>query len=246
MEKLMRILEPRSAISLFGRFAVALGLITLANYTFAHFHGVVVIDDRFYYLKHAIYVGGPFALFALSIMMFQVRLQRKLSLLSRKDGLTGLNNRRTFLECADRRRENGDTGALLLLDADHFKRINDAYGHQAGDICLQSISETLQRNVRRDDVVGRIGGEEFAIFLCNASIQQARIIGERLTRPIPFHPTDHSTEANLSVTLSVGAVENRPHLSLSALLAQADQALYRAKADGRARIVIWNDQLVVH
>ncbi|WP_394180490.1 GGDEF domain-containing protein [Yoonia maritima] len=242
----MRYLEPRSVPALIARFVIAIALIALSNMSFARLHGPHDYNDPLYHIKHAIFVGGPFALFALFIMMFQVRLQRRLSILSRKDSLTGLNNRRTFLECASRRREDRTDGALLLLDADHFKRINDSYGHQAGDICLQSIAETLRRNVRRDDVVGRIGGEEFAIFLCDTTLEQAQIIGERLTKPISFHPTDQSTEAHLSVTLSIGAAVNSPDLSLNTMLANADQALYRAKAEGRARMVVWSDQLLTH
>ena len=246
MEKLLRLIEPNSRSALVGRLVGTIGLIALANGLFFKLYGPPDPSNPLFHLLHAIVVGGPFAMFGLIILVYQARVQRKLSHLSRKDGLTGLNNRRTFMECTDRRREARAIGTLLLLDADHFKRINDSYGHQAGDICLQSIAETLRRNVRRDDVVGRIGGEEFAIFLCDTTVEQARIIGERLTKPISFHANESSTEASLSVTLSIGATENHPGLPLNKMLALADQALYQAKAEGRARMVVWDEQLPVH
>lgn len=120
-----------------------------------------------------------------------------------------------------------------MLDADHFKQINDTYGHQAGDICLKAISYTLSRNLRLGDVSGRIGGEEFAILLADTKPDHARVIGERLTKPIPFRVGP----AHLTVTLSIGAVITSPQTPLEVSLSLADKALYQAKSEGRARVV---------
>jgi diguanylate cyclase (GGDEF)-like protein len=242
----MKFLEPRSIPAVVVRFVVVVCLVTLVNMAFMRVYGLSHIVTPSYYFLHAIFVGGPFVLFGLLVIVFQIKLQRKLSFLSRKDGLTGLNNRRTFFEHADVRRQETQGGVLLLIDADNFKRINDTYGHQTGDLCLKQIAKTLQRNVRHDDIIGRVGGEEFAIFLLNTSLEQARIIGERLTKPIQFPQMKTNAARDLQVTLSVGAAVNTVDQPLDSLFARADQALYKAKADGRARLVIWHDQLALH
>jgi diguanylate cyclase len=142
-----------------------------------------------YYFLHATFVDGPLITFFLAVLTFQIRLQRKLWRPSRKDGLTGLDNRRTFFDMADKRRKQCSRGVLLMLDADRFKSINDTYGHQAGDSCLKAIAYLLQRNLRDGDVIGRIGGEEFEIYLQDATVEQARVIGTRFTTPIPLRAT---------------------------------------------------------
>ncbi|WP_258546703.1 MULTISPECIES: GGDEF domain-containing protein [Rhodobacterales] len=245
-DKLMRILEPRSGTAVVGRFAMVVCLIALVNLGFMQAYGLSHLVTPLYYILHAVFVGGPFVLFALAVIVFQIQLQRKLSFLSRKDGLTGLNNRRTFLEQTDSRRKDCKHGVLLLIDADNFKRINDTYGHQTGDLCLKRIAETLRKNVRHDDIIGRVGGEEFALFLRNTSLEQARAVGERLTKPIIFRPANRSSARDLRVTLSVGAAMNFADQPLETLFARADQALYKAKADGRARLVVWTELLPMH
>ncbi len=239
MGHLLRILEPRSKMGVLLRSIIFISLIGLANIAFAAFYDGRMMQDPGYYITHAIFVGGPFVAFFYFIALQQIKLQRKLSHLSRKDELTGLNNRRTFFQMTQWRQQQTKGGALLLLDADNFKKINDTYGHKAGDICLKSIAYMLQRNLREDDVVGRVGGEEFAIFLSNANVQQARVIGQRLTQPIPF--VAGPLDAHLTVTLSVGAVMACSDNSLDSLFIKADEALYRAKADGRARMVLWEN-----
>lgn len=234
MERLMRLLEPRSRQGVIARVLFFITTLAAANVLFGMTVGQVLPDNALVYQTvNATIVGGPFLWFFFVVMLYQVRLQRRLSLLSRKDGLTGLNNRRTFLDIAGKRNREYRSGILLLLDADHFKRINDTYGHQAGDDCLKSIAYMLQRNLREEDVIGRIGGEEFAILLANSSPEQARVIAERLTRPIPFR----AGPAHLTITLSIGAVVTSPDTPIEALFIHADRALYQAKAEGRARVI---------
>jgi diguanylate cyclase (GGDEF)-like protein len=148
-----------------------------------------------------------------------------------------LNNRRTFFEMVEKARARKNRGILLMLDADWFKKINDTHGHQVGDRCLTTIAYTLRRNIRQNDILGRLGGEEFAIYLQDATIEQARVIGERLTKPITF---DSDAQQGLTVTLSIGAVISEPQLSIDALVAQADAALYQAKESGRATVRFWD------
>ncbi len=188
-----------------------------------------------YVALHAVIVGGPWVVLFFFITTFQMKLQRKLTRLSCKDDLTGLDNRRTFLDAA--REAQSQSGVLMMLDADRFKAINDTHGHCAGDACLRSIAVALAENVRETDIVGRLGGEEFAVLLVGASLDQAEGIANRLTLPIEFvHPIN---KTELSVTLSVGAVTAWPDETLEVLLAKADEALYEAKKTGRARTVFW-------
>ena len=235
MDRLMHVLAPRGWAGFLLRLVGLIGLVATANVIFALYfnsddgHGV---HSPLYFITHAAIVGGPLIAFFLAVSSFQIRLQRKLSRLSRMDGLTGLNNRRSFFDLVGKER----AGVLLMLDADHFKRINDTYGHQVGDRCLQSIAGTLRRSVRDYDVLGRIGGEEFAIYLRDASVETADVIGERLTKPIAF---EAGTSDCLSVTLSIGAAQAEPGLCIDTLFARADAALYRAKQTGRARYVLW-------
>ena len=238
MDSLMRWLAPKGVVGFLLRLVVLVNLVAVLNIVFGLIYDQHGLHEPFYYLAHAAFVGGPLIAFFLAVTMFQIRLQRKLWRLSRKDGLTNLNNRQTFFDQADKRRKQGEHGVLLMLDADRFKDINDRYGHQAGDDCLKVIAYMLRRNLRDGDVAGRIGGEEFAIYLQNTTVQQARSIGHRLTLPIPFDSRDG---VHLSITLSIGAVASYPKATLDDMFIAADKALYHAKENGRAQIVVWDD-----
>ena len=241
MKILLPLLEPRNGCDVVIRLGVTLLLVSVGNLAYSEITNQTLHTTLQGHFLHALFVVGPLVLAFFSAMYQQHKLRRSLAVLSRQDGLTGLNNRRNFIHLANNRRTSCDSGVLLLLDADNFKQINDQFGHQTGDICLQRIASELEQNIRQNDVLGRIGGEEFAIFLCNTTLDQARTIGERLTKPIHFRQTPNSVTADLQITLSVGATLNCPSRSLDTLLAEADQALYQAKADGRARIVMWHD-----
>lgn len=240
MDQLMRFLAPRSALGFVTRLLWWLGCIALANAGFAMLASDHESHPLGYYVAHALIVGGPMIMFFLIVTTFQMRLQRRLWNLSRKDGLTDLFNRTTFFERMVEIRARESQGVLLMLDADHFKSINDTYGHQAGDRCLQAIAHTLGRSIRQEDVLGRLGGEEFAIYLKKSGAETARVIGERLTKPISF-TTD--TEKTLSITMSIGGVVLHPDISIDTLFARADAALYLAKKNGRARFVLWTPAL---
>lgn len=156
------------------------------------------------------------------------------------DGLTGLLNHRAFLEAARLefdRCENGGRGpALLMMDLDHFKDVNDTLGHQAGDAALCELGRVLVRILRSRDLAGRVGGEEFCVLLPETSKAQAMEVAERLRREFSA-ATRLAEGVERSLTLSVGVTEWRSaDQGLEEMLLRADQALYRAKNNGRDRV----------
>ncbi|MFT8243934.1 PleD family two-component system response regulator [Roseomonas sp. BN140053] len=170
----------------------------------------------------------------------QVRadLQRSLEM-AVTDSLTGLRNRRyanRHLESL--LRTNGAT--VLLLDVDHFKLVNDTYGHACGDVVLRAVADRLRQHVRAVDVVARYGGEEFLVILSDNSQTDAQMVGERLRQAICGSPVLNTGQA-LTVTVSIGCATATPGNSVEALLGLADAALYRAKAAGRNRLVMAAD-----
>ncbi len=192
-----------------------------------------------YYALCALVVGGPWVALFFWISSYQVALQKKLSRLSRKDGLTGMNNRRTFFELTQRAAIRASGGVVLMIDADNFKSINDTHGHATGDECLKAIAYRITRNLRETDVGGRLEGEEFAVYLGGVNLAQARIIAERLLTPIPYSRPDH--EDTLTVTLSIGGVVATAQDHIDDLLNHADHALYEAKQSGKARLAMWSE-----
>ncbi len=166
------------------------------------------------------------------------------------DPLTGIANRRAFLEGSAmlaRRSDSDSTGAaVLLIDLDHFKLINDNYGHAFGDRVLQIFAQTACANIGPFDLVGRLGGEEFAALLHNASKDKALATAEKLRAAFAAAAVEVDGYP-VNATLSVGvAVSRHGPIDISAMLAQADQALYHAKERGRNRVELASLDLVLH
>ncbi len=164
--------------------------------------------------------------------------------LSLKDPLTGLANRRFLYATLDREIDRvtraGDSALLMMLDIDHFKSINDAHGHLAGDLVLQSVARTLSACVRPMDTVARYGGEEFAVVLPSCQATFARAVAERMRRAIESTPVRISPVEQVNVTVSVGGAFALQWIrSTKQLWAErADQQLYLAKQAGRNCIVL--------
>ena len=159
---------------------------------------------------------------------------------ARIDVLTGLPNRRYFDEALGMerpRRRTDDSLGILMIDIDHFKLLNDRFGHATGDRVLRAVAEAIALAVRTDDTPARYGGEEFAVLLRRTSAEQAVEVGERIRRAVMrLHPTSLGIE--LPVTVSVGVAVAAPQQPADArLVERADQALYRAKRQGRDRVV---------
>lgn len=161
---------------------------------------------------------------------------RELAALSRTDGLTRLPNHTAWLEAVEREfarsKREGGSMAVLMVDLDHFKTINDKHGHPAGDEVLRGVAEVLQEALRLHDVPGRYGGEEFGVLLPGSDASAAEAIAERIRKKIEWA----SFAGALKVTASVGCAALDPKdLFAASLVARADRALYAAKAAGRNR-----------
>jgi len=168
------------------------------------------------------------------------RQAEALERLASVDGMTGLNNRRHFLVLAEsewsRFRRYGRPLALLMIDIDLFKSINDKYGHDVGDEVIKSVADILQKHKRTSDVAGRLGGEEFALILPEATLDRAFRAAERL-RQLVADLAINIEAHRLSVTISIGASAGDVDMSgVDELLKQADVALYEAKRTGRNRV----------
>ncbi len=153
------------------------------------------------------------------------------------DPLTGLMNRRHFFELADReleqtRRSNRPL-SFIMLDIDHFKKVNDEHGHLVGDAAIIQIAELLKQELRKVDFCGRYGGEEFVICLPDTPLQGALELGERIRQEVEKLEIDTKDDNLLHITASLGVAENQQDPNVEAILKRADQALYEAKAAGR-------------
>lgn len=188
-------------------------------------------------------LAAPLIFFFMSKLRDLALAQERLTIFASTDPLTGVLNRGAFTAVVERRlvekMPDGEAvrGALLILDADNFKSINDSYGHEHGDEALKLITNAVRGVLRSTDLLGRIGGEEFCVYLTGASQFTADAVAERIRHAVsvvPFAP--NGAPHRLSVSVG-GAVFDR-RLPLSDLLRVADQQLYVAKQNGRNRVAV--------
>ena len=173
------------------------------------------------------------------------RAEEQLAYLATHDALTGVANRRHFFELAERElnraQRYGQPVSAIMLDVDHFKKVNDTYGHAIGDQVLRAAAERCSENIRDIDILGRYGGEEFAIVLPATDLTVAQIVAERLRRCIADAPVP-TDKGDLTVTISLGVASNAQgqddEEDVAALLNRADAAMYAAKQAGRNRVAV--------
>ncbi len=167
----------------------------------------------------------------------------ELAQLSERDELTGLGNRRMLLaklklqDIEVRRQPNPTVLSLAMLDLDHFKQINDNYGHQAGDSVLVEVSKIIQMQLRATDIVGRWGGEEFMVVLVGSDIHESNVVIERVLQAIATAPIAHN-HLTIHVKASAGIAQRKENEGFDELIRRADQGLYYAKDTGRNRVIL--------
>jgi diguanylate cyclase (GGDEF)-like protein len=174
------------------------------------------------------------------LLMHRERVAGELYQLATFDALTGLFNRRMFRNLAERElaraRRTGSPYAVLMMDLDLFKRVNDEFGHQAGDRVLAEFSAIAKRSLRTEDLIGRYGGEEFCAILPGTNMQNAIAIAERLRRTVSQRPLGDLPRP-ITISIGVAASSGTAGELLDGAIGRADKALYRAKHDGRDRVV---------
>ncbi|TVR03467.1 MAG: diguanylate cyclase [Deltaproteobacteria bacterium] len=220
----------------------------VVDFTFRDIHGHVV-HVRTY---HTVFrpTSGPPEIYAIDMDLTRVKqLELQLREQATTDELTGLWNRRYFTRRAQRELAMASRTerplCVLMLDIDHFKRINDTRGHGVGDRVLRDFGALLRDQLRATDLLGRLGGEEFAVLLPETGLGTAEKVAERIRAAVEDHSFEHD-EGTLRATVSIGIAQRTPEndKSLDRLLSQADQALYEAKAGGRNRVVVQRPTLV--
>jgi len=174
------------------------------------------------------------------MMAARNELLRQLQQLADHDSMTGLRNRRSFLETGTKALSTSygtaHPNAVMMLDIDHFKSINDHHGHDAGDHVLVAFARILEQNLRPRDIVGRIGGEEFAVVLPDCSEADAKAVAERISTALRSASVELGNGQQITATVSIGIHMEHGEGKLGHLLTLADQALYRAKNAGRDRV----------
>ena len=197
--------------------------------------------------EHSVQTGiFVFFLFVLSMASvnsyLRVLQQREaLAQLATTDALTGAYNRRYLMEVGNyevrRASRYGRPLSMLLIDADHFKDINDRWGHGAGDLVLKALSRTIEQNLRQTDVSARIGGEEFVVLLPETPLESAQTLADRLRVAIEMISVQVAANATAGLTVSVGVAMLRHDETLDQLMSRADRCLYDAKGMGRNQVV---------
>ncbi|GLR64245.1 sensor domain-containing diguanylate cyclase [Marinospirillum insulare] len=189
------------------------------------------------------------AYFSVQRKINKIKDQQLVALLTHRanfDALTGINNRRAFFELGEKELKQAHRQAIplvaLMADADHFKKVNDTYGHAVGDLVLKDLAKTLTNTLRDVDICGRIGGEEFAVLLPHTPEEEALEVAERLREALAARKVPLPDGNTLSFTVSVGlALLTTEDQHLDKLMQKADLALYQAKEQGRNRVVVYQE-----
>ncbi|KQU72388.1 hypothetical protein ASC75_23655 [Aminobacter sp. DSM 101952] len=206
------------------------------------FYGVFFSDrlllDLFLTTVIVILVGFPLAYLVMGQQAKLATMAARLDKAARFDDLTGLSNRRTFFHEVNlvlKDNSGSAAGCLLFIDADHFKSINDAHGHAAGDVVLQQLGAIMKATIGEPHLTARLGGEEFAVFLVGAEHSAARQTADLLRMRV-HQIADSAGIKDRQITVSIGVSVHRPGLGLEDLLLEADKNLYAAKKEGRDRV----------
>jgi len=174
----------------------------------------------------------------------EIGLHAEIARMAETDELTGLYNRRKFLELAEKEvikcRRYDRPFSFMMLDLDHFKKVNDTYGHQAGDKVLMHFADLVKNQLRNVDILGRLGGEEFGIVLVETHLDDARTVAERIRQTLGTEGIHIDGGNSINVTVSIGLPEvSNADCMLDHVISQADTALYRVKKEGRDNVEVF-------
>lgn len=207
--------------------------------SFSHWFGLIHIESMVYFIGTALFM----------VAMLKERSEARHKVASHTDPLTGLSNRRAFFHACEQARERcrgaGAPCALLAVDLDRFKAVNDTFGHGVGDRVLQVFADVASQQLRSVDIIGRLGGEEFAVFLPRTHSREASEIANRLREAFSSAAKQvdvHEVRATLSIGAAVVLAGETTHDALE----RADAALYRAKLNGRDRVEVDSEIHRVH
>lgn len=181
-----------------------------------------------------------------NVVMEKEQLVKQLEIMAHTDGLTGVNNRSRFFSLAEHEfngcRRYNQPLSILMMDIDHFKKLNDTYGHAAGDFVLKETAFSISKILRKADVLARYGGEEFIAMLPMSPLAQTRVVAERIIEIVESMPLEFNCQI-LSTTISIGASELLPEdTKIADVIERADKALYSAKNNGRNMLVCDEEQ----
>lgn len=187
----------------------------------------------------------------LGVLIFVWSRNEKIQELERQAGedpLTGLKNRRRFEEDLNlamaRARRERTMGALVMLDLDHFKGVNDTYGHPAGDRLIIEVADVLRARTRASDVLARLGGDEFAVILPRCTVGEARLAAEAIAKAIREHESEQEEVESVTASIGVAMFGDRPRTNNAAIVSEADSAMYAAKDGGRDGVRLFDRQAV--
>ena len=226
----------RWSIILRGIITFGLCMIELYMFQYTEVHKpITASSESTIYVMHIFNVGANFLALAYASLYYRKyseQMEQRLYDLANTDMLTGISNRRAFEQYAKRIIEDATNSkkqyALLLLDIDYFKKINDTFGHAAGDAVLQQLGKVFTESLRQSDIFGRVGGEEFAILLNKVSYTEAVQIAERLRKIIEKHNFLVEGIGKIDVTVSIGLTMHKEHNeNLSTVMIRSIKAIYR-------------------
>lgn len=231
MDGLIRSVAPMNRNDFLIKLFIAVTAAGMINHCYDIFF--VPTEDRLPAASNflrACFTAIPMCSAALFLLSHFHALQTQLYAQSITDPLTLMRNRRWFMDKATRMHTTNLT--LILLDLDHFKKVNDTYGHDVGDICLRVMADHVRDSLRADDICARIGGEEFAVLLADADRNQVHEIALKICLGTTFQP---KSDVAWRITASAGVAFAGDDTVLSDAIRQADKALYQAKKNGRSR-----------
>ena len=207
-------------------------------------YGKRMASQRTFFQAAGLAILIPFSVVVFLLLVRNMRLGKRLKEQASRDPLTGILNRRLFLEsCSAQMQKSVRTGEdsfIVIFDLDHFKAVNDNYGHQGGDMVLREIAQRVQHTVRAYDLFARYGGEEFILFLSDISRENVVNLAERIRKVICDDPVNFN-DTPISVTSSFGISFAAPRNNIEKATYYADVALYRAKTAGRNRVVFFEE-----